>query len=162
MSTTTSARSTWQTGSGTAVDADPPASTSGGGPPTTCRSGRSTCWTTRCCASRSRGTTSSRGCSGTGAPRPGLNFLYAHLNRAIAEREQSTIYVTGPGHGGPGLVASAYLDGTYSEVYSRHHRGHRGHAPAVPAVLVPGRHPQPRRPRDAGVDPRGRRARATR
>ncbi|TQL03445.1 phosphoketolase [Cellulomonas sp. SLBN-39] len=49
---------------------------------------------------------------------PGLNFLYAHLNRAIAERQQSTIYVTGPGHGGPGLVASAYLDGTYSEVYS--------------------------------------------
>ena len=40
-----------------------------------------------------------------------------------------------------------------------HHRGHRGHPPAVPAVLVPGRHPQPRRPRDAGVDPRGRRAR---
>jgi xylulose-5-phosphate/fructose-6-phosphate phosphoketolase len=49
---------------------------------------------------------------------PGLTFLYAHLNRAIAEREQSTIYLTGPGHGGPGLVASAYLDGTYSEVYS--------------------------------------------
>ncbi|ADG75464.1 Phosphoketolase [Cellulomonas flavigena DSM 20109] len=49
---------------------------------------------------------------------PGLNFLYAHLNRAVAERQQSTIYVTGPGHGGPGLVASAYLDGTYSEVYS--------------------------------------------
>jgi len=49
---------------------------------------------------------------------PGLNFLYAHLNRAIAERNQSTIYIIGPGHGGPGLVASAYLDGTYSEVYS--------------------------------------------
>lgn len=49
---------------------------------------------------------------------PGLNFLYAHLNRAIRERSQSTIYVTGPGHGGPGLVANAYLDGTYSEVYS--------------------------------------------
>ncbi|GHS85128.1 putative phosphoketolase [Actinomycetota bacterium] len=49
---------------------------------------------------------------------PGLNFLYAHLNRVIAERDQSTIYITGPGHGGPGLVASAYLDGTYSEVYS--------------------------------------------
>jgi xylulose-5-phosphate/fructose-6-phosphate phosphoketolase len=48
---------------------------------------------------------------------PGLNFLYAHLNRAIKAREQSTIYVTGPGHGGPGLVANAYLDGTYSEVY---------------------------------------------
>ena len=49
---------------------------------------------------------------------PGLNFLYAHLNRAIKERSQSTIYVTGPGHGGPGLVANAYLDGTYSETYS--------------------------------------------
>lgn len=49
---------------------------------------------------------------------PGLNFLYAHLNRAIQERSQSTIYITGPGHGGPGMVANAYLDGTYSEVYT--------------------------------------------
>jgi xylulose-5-phosphate/fructose-6-phosphate phosphoketolase len=49
---------------------------------------------------------------------PGLNFIYAHLNRVIKARDQSTLYVTGPGHGGPGLVASAYLDGTYSEVYS--------------------------------------------
>src|ERR1700748_2331892 len=48
---------------------------------------------------------------------PGLNFIYAHMNRAIRARGLSTIYVTGPGHGGPGLVASAYLDGTYSEVY---------------------------------------------
>jgi len=48
---------------------------------------------------------------------PGLNFLYAHLNRAISQREQSTIYLTGPGHGGPGLVANAYLDGTYTETY---------------------------------------------
>ncbi len=49
---------------------------------------------------------------------PGLNFLYAHLNRVICEREQPTLYITGPGHGGPGLVANAYLDGTYSEVYT--------------------------------------------
>ncbi|CAM3624128.1 phosphoketolase family protein [Isoptericola cucumis] len=49
---------------------------------------------------------------------PGLNFLYAHLNRAIKAREQSTIYVAGPGHGGPGLVANTYLEGTYSETYS--------------------------------------------
>jgi xylulose-5-phosphate/fructose-6-phosphate phosphoketolase len=48
---------------------------------------------------------------------PGLNFLYAHLNRAITARDLDTIYVIGPGHGGPGLVASAYLEGTYSEVY---------------------------------------------
>ncbi|OJX76899.1 phosphoketolase [Leifsonia sp. 71-9] len=49
---------------------------------------------------------------------PGLNFVYAHLNRAIRERDLDTIFIAGPGHGGPGVVASAYLDGTYSEVYS--------------------------------------------
>jgi xylulose-5-phosphate/fructose-6-phosphate phosphoketolase len=48
---------------------------------------------------------------------PGLNFIYAHLNRVINERELNMIYITGPGHGGPGLVANAYLEGTYSEVY---------------------------------------------
>jgi xylulose-5-phosphate/fructose-6-phosphate phosphoketolase len=48
---------------------------------------------------------------------PGLNFVYAHLNRAIRRRDLSAVYVTGPGHGGPGLVANAYLEGTYSEVY---------------------------------------------
>jgi xylulose-5-phosphate/fructose-6-phosphate phosphoketolase len=45
---------------------------------------------------------------------PGLNFIYAHLNRAIRARDLSAIYITGPGHGGPGLVANAYLEGTYS------------------------------------------------
>ncbi|MFE1644282.1 phosphoketolase [Microbacterium sp. P01] len=49
---------------------------------------------------------------------PGLNFVYAHLNRVIRERDLNTIYITGPGHGGPGMVANAYLDGTYSELYS--------------------------------------------
>jgi xylulose-5-phosphate/fructose-6-phosphate phosphoketolase len=49
---------------------------------------------------------------------PGLNLLYAHLNRAINQRDLNALYITGPGHGGPGLVANAYLDGTYSEVYS--------------------------------------------
>jgi xylulose-5-phosphate/fructose-6-phosphate phosphoketolase len=48
---------------------------------------------------------------------PGLNFIYAHLNRAIRERDLDTLFIAGPGHGGPGVVASAYLDGTYSEVY---------------------------------------------
>ena len=48
---------------------------------------------------------------------PGLNLIYAHLNRAIRHRDLDMIYVTGPGHGGPGLVANAYLEGTYSEVY---------------------------------------------
>src|SRR5438045_6931111 len=49
---------------------------------------------------------------------PGLNFMYAHLNRAISERDLEMMYIIGPGHGGPGLVASAYLEGTYSAVYS--------------------------------------------
>jgi xylulose-5-phosphate/fructose-6-phosphate phosphoketolase len=49
---------------------------------------------------------------------PGLNLLYAHLNRVIRARELDLLFITGPGHGGPGLVANAYLEGTYSEVYS--------------------------------------------
>ncbi|EID08832.1 phosphoketolase [Mycolicibacterium phlei] len=49
---------------------------------------------------------------------PGLNLIYTHLNRIIRERDLDVIYITGPGHGGPGLVANAYLEGTYSEVYS--------------------------------------------
>ncbi|WP_077489970.1 phosphoketolase family protein [Sinomonas mesophila] len=50
---------------------------------------------------------------------PGLNFVYAHLNRAIVERDQPMLFVTGPGHGGPANVANAYLEGTYAEVYTR-------------------------------------------
>ncbi len=48
---------------------------------------------------------------------PGLNFLYAHCNRVIRQRDANMIFVTGPGHGGPALVANTYLEGTYSEIY---------------------------------------------
>src|SRR5438874_13735648 len=48
---------------------------------------------------------------------PGLNLLYVHLNRVIKQRDLNAIYVTGPGHGGPRVVANAYLEGTYSELY---------------------------------------------
>jgi len=48
---------------------------------------------------------------------PGLNLVYAHLNRAIRQRGLHVLYITGPGHGGPGLVANTYLEGTYSELY---------------------------------------------
>jgi len=48
---------------------------------------------------------------------PGLNFVYAHMNRVIRSRDLDCIYVMGPGHGGPAAVANAYLEGTYSEVY---------------------------------------------
>jgi xylulose-5-phosphate/fructose-6-phosphate phosphoketolase len=48
---------------------------------------------------------------------PGLNFIYAHLNRVIKANDLDVIYVCGPGHGGPGMVANTYLEGTYSEIY---------------------------------------------
>jgi len=48
---------------------------------------------------------------------PGLNFIYAHMNRAIKARDLDAIFIAGPGHGGPGVVANTYLEGTYSEVY---------------------------------------------
>ena len=48
---------------------------------------------------------------------PGLNFIYVHLNRLIKKYDLNMIYITGPGHGGPGMVANTYLEGTYSEVY---------------------------------------------
>src|ERR1041384_178310 len=57
---------------------------------------------------------------------PGLNLIYAHMSRAIRARDLDAIYITGPGHGGPGLVANAFLEGTYSEVYSHIGRDEEG------------------------------------
>jgi xylulose-5-phosphate/fructose-6-phosphate phosphoketolase len=48
---------------------------------------------------------------------PGLNFIYAHLNQVIKQRDLNVIYICGPGHGGPAMVANTYLEGTYSEIY---------------------------------------------
>jgi xylulose-5-phosphate/fructose-6-phosphate phosphoketolase len=48
---------------------------------------------------------------------PGLSFIYAHLNRIIRQSDANLIYVCGPGHGGPAMVANTYLEGTYSELY---------------------------------------------
>ena len=49
---------------------------------------------------------------------PGLNLIYAHLNRVIRSRDANVIFLCGPGHGGPGMVANTYLEGTYSEIYT--------------------------------------------
>jgi xylulose-5-phosphate/fructose-6-phosphate phosphoketolase len=49
---------------------------------------------------------------------PGLNFIYAHCNRLIKQHDLNMIYIAGPGHGGPGVVANTYLEGTYSEIYT--------------------------------------------
>ncbi|WP_428944520.1 phosphoketolase family protein [Pantoea sp. FN060301] len=50
---------------------------------------------------------------------PGLNFIYAHLNRIIRQRDLDLLYICGPGHGGPGMVANTWLEGSYSEIYPR-------------------------------------------
>ena len=57
---------------------------------------------------------------------PGLNFIYVHLNRLIKENELNLIYIIGPGHGGPGLVANSYLEGTYTEFYPAIERNENG------------------------------------
>ena len=86
---------------------------------------------------------------------PGLNLIYAQLNRLIQATGHDVLFVAGPGHGGPAVVANVYLEGTYSEIYPRG-LGRRGRpaAPGAP-VLHSRRHPQPRRRRR-------RRARSTR
>jgi xylulose-5-phosphate/fructose-6-phosphate phosphoketolase len=57
---------------------------------------------------------------------PGLNFIYVHLNRIIKKYDLNMIYITGPGHGGPGLVANTYLEKTYSEIYPEISRDEEG------------------------------------
>ncbi len=57
---------------------------------------------------------------------PGLNFLYVHLNRLIKEHDLNMMYVIGPGHGGPGIVANTYLEGSYTERYPAIERSRNG------------------------------------
>src|SRR5690242_18065603 len=57
---------------------------------------------------------------------PGLNFIYAHLNRVIKQKDLNMIFITGPGHGGPGVVANTYLEGTYGEMYPAISQDERG------------------------------------
>ena len=88
---------------------------------------------------------------------PGLNFIYVHLNRVIKQYDLNMIYICGPGHGGPGMVANAYLEGTYSEVYPNISADAEGMKRLFTAILLPRRHPQPRGTGDPRIDPRGRR-----
>jgi len=69
---------------------------------------------------------------------PGLNFVYVHVNRAIRRDDLNVLYVTGPGHGGPGLVANTYLEGTYSEVYPHIGRDEQGLARLFRQFSFPG------------------------
>ena len=83
----------------------------------------------------------------------GLNLLYVHLNRLIVERDANVLYLAGPGHGGPAVVANVYLEGTYSEIYPQITSDADGHARALPTILDPRRHSEPRQRADAGLDP---------
>src|SRR4051812_46362200 len=69
---------------------------------------------------------------------PGLNFIYAHMNRVIRARDLDAIYIAGPGHGGPGVVANVYLEGTYSEVYPLITRDEAGMAKLFKQFSYPG------------------------
>ncbi len=69
---------------------------------------------------------------------PGLNFVYAHLNRVIRASDLNVLYVCGPGHGGPGMVANTYLEGTYSEIYPAVSSDNDGLARLVRQFSTPG------------------------
>src|SRR3984885_6323285 len=69
---------------------------------------------------------------------PGQNFIYTHLNRVIKEHDLDMIYIAGPGHGGPALVAQTYLEGTYSEVYPHIGRDAAGLAALFRQFSFPG------------------------
>src|SRR3712207_5973329 len=90
---------------------------------------------------------------------PGLNFIYVHMNRVIKEQDVNAIYITGPGHGGPWARGAELARGQLHRGLPPRRPGRGGDAAAVPAVLLPGRRAEPRRAGDAGLDPRGRRAR---
>ena len=81
---------------------------------------------------------------------PGLNLLYAHLNRAILERDLDVLYIAGPGHGGPGMVANAWLDGTYSEIYPEVDRSVAGLTRLVRQFSFPGGIPSHASPETPG------------
>ena len=90
---------------------------------------------------------------------PGLSMLYALLNRVIRETDSDWLYVTGPGHGGPALVAAGWLEGTYSEVYPHVGDDEAGVLALFRQFSSPGGSAEPRQRADAGQHPRGRRAR---
>ena len=90
---------------------------------------------------------------------PGLNFVYAHMNRVIRNWDLDAIYVMGPGHGGPAAVANAYLEGTYTELYPHITRNEDGLRQLFRQFSFPGGIPSHVAPETPGSIPRGRRAR---
>ena len=94
----------------------------------------------------------------TGGRSPGINLIYAGLNRLILDTQASILLLTGPGHGAPANLANLWIDGCLEDVLPGAVARPRGPGEADPRLLVAGRLPQPRRPDRPGHDPRGRRA----
>ena len=89
---------------------------------------------------------------------PGQNFIYVHLNRVIRKYDLDMIYVSGPGHGGPAVVANTYLEGTYSEIYPNISQDEAGLRKLFVQFSFPGGIPSHASPEMPGLDPRRRRA----
>src|SRR5881392_2709701 len=81
---------------------------------------------------------------------PGLNFIYVHFNRLIKKHDLNVIYVCGPGHGGPGMVANTYLEGTYTEFYSGIQRNEEGMRKLFKQFSFPGGIPSHNAPETPG------------
>ena len=81
---------------------------------------------------------------------PGLNFVWAHMNRAIRARELSVIYIAGPGHGGPGIVANTWLEGSYTELYPHITRNEAGMGRLFKQFSFPGGIPSHASPHTPG------------
>jgi len=86
---------------------------------------------------------------------PGLNFIYVHMNRAIKRDDLNMIYLAGPGHGGPAMVANTYLEGSYSEVYPNVSLDEEGMRLLFRQFLLPrAASPSHVAPETPGLDPR--------
>jgi xylulose-5-phosphate/fructose-6-phosphate phosphoketolase len=81
---------------------------------------------------------------------PGLNFIYVHFNRLINKYDLNVIYVCGPGHGGPGMVANTYLEGTYTELYSGIQQNEEGMRKLFKQFSFPGGIPSHNAPETPG------------
>ncbi len=90
---------------------------------------------------------------------PGLSFMYVHLNRIIKQHDQAAIFLAGPGHGAPGVLAPVYLEGTYSEIYPNKSEDEEGMRAFFKQFSFPGGHRLALHARNPRLHPRGRRAR---
>jgi xylulose-5-phosphate/fructose-6-phosphate phosphoketolase len=84
---------------------------------------------------------------------PGLSFTYVHLNRLINKYDLDAIFLAGPGHGAPGVLAPVYLEGAYSEVYPKQRGGYGRDARVLQGLLLPRWHWQPLHAGDSGLHP---------